>query len=113
MSKPLKPVAERFGIPPAERSPANRTNATGSCPDILLVNDATRLKLEGTPGLREGQVFLAIGTLVTKEQFASVDVPEGASVAGYEAVIALPPEVVLAAARQLMAQEFALEAERI
>jgi hypothetical protein len=53
-----KLVAERFGISPTKRSLANRTNAGGSCPDILLVNNTAKLNLEGTSGLREDQVFL-------------------------------------------------------
>ena len=96
--------AQRLGTAPADRSEANRSTADGACPDIVLIPDSTALGLKGTEGMRTGPVYGVIGTLATREQTEQLSLPEGAAVAGYEAMVFIPEEVLLDAAKALLAQ---------
>lgn len=52
--------------------------------------------------MREGPVYAVIGTLASTEQVEAIGLPEGATIADYEAVVIIPEEVLLDAARQLL-----------
>ena len=102
--------AHRLGIAPADRSEANRSTDAGACPDILLIPDPSELDLQGTEGMRDGPVYAVIGTLATEGQIEKLALPDGASVAAYEAVVFIPEEVLRAAAEALLLQRADLTA---
>lgn len=95
--------SNRLGTHPGERM-ENRSVANGACPDILSVEDAKDLNLAGPPGIRSGPVHFVIGTLISTEQFGAIELPEGTSVANYEGVVAIPDEILLNAAKDLLVQ---------
>jgi hypothetical protein len=84
------------------RSLRNRSAATELCADIFSIPGAEQLNLKGTDGMREGTVYGVIGTLLTEAQRTEIELPAGASAASYEAIVAIPEEVFLAAARHAL-----------
>lgn len=105
--------AERLGIPPDEREGDGRSVGNGACPDIIDVQDPRELDLAGNPDMRMGSIYLVIGTIVTREQLAMIDLPVGAAVAEYEGVVAIPESVLASAALALAAKREAVSVNDI
>jgi hypothetical protein len=95
-------ASERVGVPPADRGPLN-VSGNGGCPDVVEIRDPGDLNLEGNPGMRDGAVYLVIGTAATPDHIAMLELPEDVSIAAYEAGVFIPEEVLLGAAENLLA----------
>lgn len=89
-------AVERLGTAPADREGALAC-ANHGCSDVFRVDGA-----EGPEGIK-GPTYAVVGTLATAEQVHRLGLPEDAGVAEGEALVFVPENVLLAAAKDMLA----------